>query len=270
MAVLTIANIVPMVGLTPPAAPTDIVVPLLVVVTTCLAGVVIFMLPHPDAGHGKAAMSCAVAGVLGVVAVALLPPYTPTRPKRLLAAHAADDSQSALLLAGYDPNGLRPLADRLTGATPTQGQWPNLNVFLPPFTHAWPAPPPNIPAPGAQVTASAYDAGTDQRKVSVHLDGGNPQLRLLVPSAGLLAWSLTPQLPPQPPMPGRYLVHLEGVPPEGMNIELTLRGWQPVEIELRAIGGAPADSAEVRALRERLPDWTSLTTYDYRITRTKI
>jgi hypothetical protein len=49
-----------------------------------------------------------------------------------------------------------------------------------------------------------------------------------------------------------------------------LRGWQPVEVELRGIDGAPATGPEVRALGEHLPDWVNLTTYSYRVARVKI
>jgi hypothetical protein len=108
------------------------------------------------------------------------------------------------------------------------------------------------------------------RQITLHLDGTSPQLRLLPPTTALLGWSLTPSLPAVPPLPGQYLVSFEGVPAAGVDIQLTLRGWQPVEVELRGIDGAPATSPEVRALGERLPDWVNLTTYLYRLSRQKI
>jgi hypothetical protein len=90
------------------------------------------------------------------------------------------------------------------------------------------------------------------------------------PTTALLAWSLTPSLPALPPLPGQFLVNFEGVPAAGVDIQLTLRGWQPVEVELRGIDGAPATGPEVRALGERLPDWVNLTTYSYHVARVKI
>lgn len=270
VAVLAIANMVPMTGLLPPAAPGDIMIPLLVGLATCLVGVVPLGLPYLEGGHGKAAILGAAVGLAGIVAVALLPPYTALRPKRVLGAHAASESRSALLLGAYGADGMRPLVGRIAGMSPVQAPWPKPNPFNPPFTHALPAPPPGIPAPNATVTASAYDAAVDERRVTVHLDSATPQLRLLLPAASLRAWSLTPTLPASPPLPGQYLVHLEGVPAAGVDIDLTLRGWQPVEIELRAIGGTPAGAPEVRALEAQLPDWVSLTTYDYRVARTRL
>jgi hypothetical protein len=141
---------------------------------------------------------------------------------------------------------------------------------LPAFTHALPAPPPALAAPQAEVTASNYDSATDQRQVNLHLASSGPQLRLLVPAAPLLAWSVTPKLPATPPLPGQYVILFEGVESAGVDIQLTLRGWQAVDIELRSVGGAPASGDEVRALEQRLPDWVNLTTYEYRINRVKI
>ena len=62
----------------------------------------------------------------------------------------------------------------------------------------------------------------------------------------------------------------QGVTDAGVDIELTLRGWQPVEIDLRGIDPAPADGAAVRALARRLPDWVNLTAYATRVAHVKI
>ena len=271
VATLVVANIVPMAGLTPPEVPTDLVIAVLVGMLTCLVGVVGFTLPYREGGFPKLALVCAGLGFAGIVLTALYPPYSAARPKRLLALHAADGDQGALLLASYGADGMRPLAERFQDALPVPGTWPtSLALFMPPFTHMLPAPPPAMPAPHAEITASSYDAPTDRRQITLHLDGTSPQLRLLLPTSALLGWSLTPSLPAVPPLPGQYLVNFEGVPAAGVDIQLTLRGWQPVEAELRGIDGAPATGPEVRALEARLPDWVNLTTYSYRLTRIKI
>ena len=95
-------------------------------------------------------------------------------------------------------------------------------------------------------------------------------MKLAIPAQALLGWSLGAQLPASQPVPGKYLVLLEGVPEAGVDLELTLRGWQPLEIELHGIASTPAASAEVRALEQRLPDWVNLTAYTVRIARVKI
>ena len=108
--------------------------------------------------------------------------------------------------------------------------------------------------------------------------GGSPctstaaaRSRLLqFPARALLGWSLGEKLPAEPPVEGKYQVNLEGVPEAGVDIELVLRGWQPVEIDLRGIAPAPADAAEVRALAKRLPDWVNLTAQASRLVHVKI
>jgi hypothetical protein len=218
----------------------------------------------------RMALVCAVVGLLGVIFTALHAPYSAARPKRLLAAQADNGEQSALLVAAYGADGMQPLADRLRGVAEAPGYWPKLHFFTPAFTHLLPAGPPAMAAPQAEVTATNYDAAADQRQVNVHLTSGGPQMRLFIPAAPLLAWSVTPSLPAAPPLPGQYCIIFEGVEPGGVDLQLTLRGWQPVEIELRSVGGEPANGPEVQALGQRLPDWVSLTTYAYRIARVKI
>ena len=72
------------------------------------------------------------------------------------------------------------------------------------------------------------------------------------------------------PTEGRYLLHFEGVPAAGVDIQLTLRGADPVELDLRGIDGAPAAGPDIEALRRRLPDWVTLNSYSYRVARVKI
>jgi hypothetical protein len=129
---------------------------------------------------------------------------------------------------------------------------------------------PAVPAPHAEVTASNYDSASDARQITLHITGGSPKMKLAIPAQALLAWSIDPKLPASPPVNGKYLVLFEGVPETGVDCQLTLRGWQPVEIELHGIDSAPAGSAEVRALERRLPDWVNLTAYSSRIARVKI
>jgi hypothetical protein len=125
-------------------------------------------------------------------------------------------------------------------------------------------------APRAEVIADHHDPATDTRQITLHLHGTSPQLRLSIPAAALLGWSVTSNLSAIPPTDGRYLVHFEGVPAAGVDIQLTLRGSHPVEVDLRGIDGAPAAGPDIQALARRLPDWVTLNSYSYRMARVKI
>jgi hypothetical protein len=270
LATLIVVNIVPMAGLMPPEAPTDLVIPVLVGLSTCLVLVVASTLPYREGGLGRAAALCALLGLVGIVVTALTPPYSASRPKRFVAMHTTDGEQSALLLAGFGPDGIRPLLPFLADAKVAPASWIVRGPFEPPVTHLLPAPPPDMPVPRAEASASSYDSGTDRRRVTLHIHGGSPKQVLQIPAQALLGWSLGEKLPAEPPVEGKYQVNLEGLPEAGVDIELVLRGWQPVEIDLRGIAPAPADAAEVRALAKRLPDWVNLTAQASRLVHVKI
>jgi len=267
-ATIIVASIVPMAGMTPSNVPTDLVIAGLVGLTTCLVGVVAFTIPCRTGGAAKAIIVCTALGVAGIVLTAVHAPYSASRPKRLLAVHAADGDRSSLLLAGAGPDGMAPLRGILPDATRAPATWPALDLFMAPFSHVLPAALPHMPAPRVQVKASDYDAATDTRQVLLHLEGTSPQLRLSFPAQSLVAWAASPEL--GPPTDGRHLVHFEGVPPEGVDFQVTLRGWQAVEVDLRGIDGAPATGPEMERLRTRLPAWVTLTSYSYRLARVKI
>jgi hypothetical protein len=125
-------------------------------------------------------------------------------------------------------------------------------------------------APRAEVTADAYDATADTRQITLHLIGTSPQIKLAIPAQSLVNWSVGPNLATMVPTNGQYLVGFEGMPADGADIQLTLRGSRPVEIDLRGIDGAPASGADIEALRHRLPDWVTLISYSYRTARVKI
>jgi hypothetical protein len=270
VAALIVANIVPMAGMTPESVPADLVVAVLVGLATGLVGVVALTLPDVRGGFGKAALVCAVLGIVGIALTALANPYSALRPKRVVAVHATVAGDSALLLASPGADGMRPLAALFPDASPVPATWPSLEPFVPPFTHKLPAPAQAMQAPSAAVTAEAYDAGTDARQVALHLLGTSPQLELAIPAQSLVAWSIAASLANLTPTQGRYLVRFEGVPAAGVDIQLTLRGPGPVEIELLAIDGAPASGPAIEALARRLPAWTTLISYSYRTARVKL
>jgi hypothetical protein len=259
-----------MAGMTPSSVPTDMVIAVLVGLSTGLVGVIAFTLPYRTGGLGKASLVCSVLGIAGIALTALHTPYSAVRPKRLVAVHAADGDKSALLLASPGADGMRPLASLFGDATPASPTWPSLEPFAPPFTHMLPAPAPAMQVPRAEVTASAYDSTADTRQVTLHLFGTSPQLKLSIPAASLVGWSIAARLATMVPTNGQHVVGFEGLPAAGADIQLTLRGSRPVEIDLRGIDGAPASGPDIEALVRRLPDWVTLISYSYRTAHVQI
>ena len=270
LATLLVTNFVPMAGMTPSEVPNDMVIAVLVGLSTGLVGVVAFTLPYRTGGLGRAALACALLGFLGIVLTALHAPYSAARPKRLVAVHASDGEKNALLLVSTGADGMRPLAPLFPDATPAPASWPSLGPFAPPFTHMLPAPASTMQAPSAEVTTEHHDPATDTRQITLHLHGTSPQLKLSIPAEALLGWSIGPSLATIAPTNGQYVVGFEGVPANGADIQLTLRGSLPVEVELRGTDGAPAWGPDVEALRRRLPDWVTLISYSYRTARVRI
>ena len=270
LASLLIANLVPMTGLYPAEVPSDIMVAVLVSMSTGLVGIVAFTIPYRTGGLGKASLALALAGLAGIGVTAVRTPYTAERPKRVAAVHAADGDQSALLLGSSGLQGMAPLLPFLPNASPAPKYWPAFDMTVPRLTHMLPAPVPAMPAPSAQVTSSTYDAATDSRSIQLHLGGTSPQLRLAIPRQALLGWTASAMLPVLPAPESRYLVNFEGVKESGVDFGLTVRGVQPVEIEVRGVDGAPASGPEVDQLRRQLPDWATLRSFTYRTVRLSI
>jgi hypothetical protein len=269
MGTLLVATLVPMAGIAPSEAPIDAVLAVLVALSTGLVGIVAFSLPCRAGGTSKIGKACAILGVAGIVLTAAHWPYTAQRPKRLLAVQVANDQTSALLLAGEGVEGTRPFLPVFPNATPAPPSWPPLDGMMEPFTLMLPAGLPPMPAPKAEVTASVYDSSSDTRRVTLHLHGTSPQLRLTIPVASLLGWSASDKLPP-PPKASHYTVMFEGVRDDGIDFQLVLRGSQPVELGLRAIDSKRPSSPEIEALSKQVPDWVTLIAFSYRMTQVKI
>ena len=261
-------NIAPMSGMVPASVPADMVIIVLVGLATALVGVVAFTLPCRTGGVGKTATICAVLGVVGIALTAAHSPYSAKRPKRLVALHAADAKESALLLASTGADGMGPLLSLFPNAKPASASWPT--VMMNPITHMLPAARPAMLAPQAEVTAEHYNPTVDARQVTLHLHGTSAQLRLAIPAKALLGWSASPRLVTLPPTESHYHVNFEGVPSAGVDLQLILRGSQPVEVDLLGIDGAPASGPEIESVSKRLPDWVALSSYSYRMARLRL
>jgi hypothetical protein len=133
-----------------------------------------------------------------------------------------------------------------------------------------PAPLPGMRPPSAEVVASRTDPATEARTIHLHLNGTSPSLRLFIPGQVLLGWSASSQLPPLPSSERRYVVQFEGVQERGVDFQFVVRGTQPVEVELCGLDGTPVFSPEMNAVRKQLPDWATLHSFSYRVTRLSI
>jgi hypothetical protein len=51
-----------------------------------------------------------------------------------------------------------------------------------------------MPAPSAEVTADPYDPTAATRRVTLHLNGTSPQLKLSLPAESLVGWSIATSL----------------------------------------------------------------------------
>jgi hypothetical protein len=218
-----------------------------------------------------------VVGVIGLAATALRFPYTAERPKRLRVAQIAEESsaeessgasRSALLLRSGDALGLESILPSVPGFTPARAGWPHFETWLPPFSHERPAPPPdNLDRPRIEVLADAYDAVADRRELRLRVTGPGAQMRLALPAARLVGWSLG--APPEATMEawGQRVVHLEGLADDGAELSIIVHGRAPVPVELRAIARAPAHDKAVQTLLTTLPPWTTTTAIAVRVTR---
>jgi hypothetical protein len=226
---------------------------------------------HHAGGFGRAALAGATVAIVGLALAATHFPYTAQRPKRLRMAHVAEDSsgvtKSALLLGSGDALGIESVLASVPGFVPARPGWPPYETWSPPFSHELPAPPPALAPPHVEITYDGYDATTDRRELRLRVTAPGAQMRLAMPSARLLAWSLG--LPPETTLGvrGQRVIHLEGLTDDGAELSVTVRGRAPLPIELRAIAREPARDEAVEAVVRRLPPWTTTTAVTVRVTR---
>jgi hypothetical protein len=93
------------------------------------------------------------------------------------------------------------------------------------------------------------------------------QVRVGIPAARLLAWSLSPSPDDALAVNGLRMIHLEGLGPEGAQLPVSVRGPAPLPIELRAIAREPARDDAVQEVLRRLPPWTTSSATTIRLNR---
>jgi hypothetical protein len=178
--------------------------------------------------------------------------------------------RSALLLASGDALPLGQVLTSVPEFTPARPGWPSYETWLPPSSHELAAPPPKIEAPQVQVITDAYDAASDRRELRLRASAPGAQMRLGIPSARLVAWSLG--APPEATLElqGQRVIHLEGLDTEGAELSLTVRGRAPLPVELRAVAREPHADPAVDSVVRRLPAWTTTTTTTFHLVRREL
>lgn len=244
------------VGLVPAPAPLDLVI-------AVLLGLTVFALVPlglaPIAGMrrlGRVALVFAALTVFGIAVAAARSPYTEERPKRVRAAVAVRDGESALLIGSMDALPLEPVLADAPEAKPYEPSWAPVPGLDPPFTYQLPAAQPKSEPPRIEVVSSRFDEAAGTREVRVRLVTTWPKLRLNVPIGALLGWSHG-ELPEKSIDPSRMLLAFDNATAEQREFVLELAGSDPVEVELIEVRG-PSEAPEMRALAERLPPWVNL------------
>lgn len=247
------------VGLVPAPAPLDMVI------AGFVAAFVVALLPAWRAAVSRpgswrrwlAATALAIAAAF--LMLAMSPPYTVERPKRVTASRVHRNGQDALFLAGHDALPLTLALAGIPGAKPLATRWAPVPGPDAPFTFTVPAslPTPRVSAPVIELLAST--AGSDGgRSLRLRLRSEANKLRLCLPRARLRAWSLGP-IPARSLAGDELLVLFEGANPEQRELTVELTGQAPVELELIQVT-APAAEAAMASLRRRLPAWVALDT----------
>lgn len=215
----------------------------------------------------RAIAACAGLAGLGVLLTVLLPSYTAARPKRVLATHAQHGDRAALLLLSMDSQPLDPALTDLADAQPLPAseRWPNALLppgWLPPYSHALPAPPLTappvaIPPPRLEVLSRTEDAQAGTRTLKLRLHASGWMTSVDIPRAALAGWSLGESIPEPSEGMTAVTAAFYAPSPAGQEFTLQLRGPAPVEITVRQ-NHAPGQTPALTELRRRLPAWVTI------------
>jgi peptidase M28-like protein len=217
---------------------------------------------HPARGLGRAALLCAVVGVIAFAVTARRFPYTNDRPKHMVLEHGAEDGRSFLFFGGSDfvdeRIALTNFADLEPTVLPSMLFRPDVNL-----RRAAAAPP--MPPPHVAIRSSPLDARSGRRTVRVDVEtSGALALLVEIPRARLAAWSLTQKLP-DPTATGTrldqqrsasYLVRVQS-PDAGWHATFEVIGAEPLPIRMMATNDL-GTSPELEAARAKMPAWTEV------------
>jgi len=274
LGVLFLTYFLPITGIIPAPRPFDAPVAALVGIVVAAVAPLACASVHHIGGFWRASLACVAVTIVGLVATAVHAPYTEQRPKRIRLTHVIEDSngsqKSALLLASGDALPLGPVLSSVPEFVPARPDWPSYETWAPPSSHQAEAPPPKVDLPRLDLTTDAYDPATDQRRLTFRVTAPGTQMRLGIPSARLLAWSLGAPPAAVLAVDGKRLIHLEGLDDSGAELAITVRGRRALPIELRAVAREPLPESSVQDVVRRLPPWTTTTTTTFRLRRLEL
>lgn len=251
-----------LIGMSPTPAPGDVMMVvllwLLILAPLALSGMAFV---HRAGSLRPLFVGCLGIALIGLLTMALRMPYSPDRPKRLLAVHAMQNGQSAVLLSSQDYLPVDSLAATLQGveAVPSSESWEHFMPpgWLPPFRHKLKAAPLSLPPPRLEVIERRDDGAQGTRTLRLRLFAQGWVTFVHIPREPLAGWSLGDPLPQ--PIAGQRTVTALFVAPNanGQDFTLQLRGSAPVEVTI-VEAQTPDRSPELSALPQRLPAWTTL------------
>jgi len=211
---------------------------------------------HPARGLGRVGLAAACVGVAGLAASALLFPYTPERPRRLLAEHrqVEDPAEARLLLAPMDEPDI-PAAFPGVAAQPAAGE----RVQGRPAALTLPASHVTLQPSGVVPLAATWDAERSTRLLVLRVAGRHAhQVELGFPRQRLRASSFGPVVG-RGGAAERYWVRVLAPPPQGLELRFELQGEEPVPVSIRELYPlAPPGSLAALAT---LPDWTTVSSF---------
>jgi hypothetical protein len=251
VAIPTLRAMLPQTGYMPLPIPADVPVALMISLASLGVLGALVVSVHTCGGLARGAAALAITTVIGVSALASLAPYDRESPRRILATHAEEEGRSAIVLGSFDVLPMDDVVRGLGDTHPPRDDWHPLGPYYVP-THELDAPAPPFDPPHLEVERRDPLGADGTRVVALRVVVETAHAQLYVPRARLAAWSLGP-MPPEPASGEDDMILFVAPRPEGERVELTLRGEEPVRVEVRAV--EPRHGPALEALAARMPDW---------------
>ncbi|OJH38588.1 M28 family peptidase [Cystobacter ferrugineus] len=242
-AALLLELFVPVAGRLMVGFPVDAAIALLVALPTALAALPLWVAVAAQVRPGRVAAGLAVLGGVGLGALALTPPYTPERPRRLILTHVEHEDGSELELEAED--GLE-LGEDVPGLSEEQRRSETARL---------PATKPGVePLP---LSVEVVDSGPSRRTATVRWRGApGASLTLRLPRESIDRWTLSSGTSTPEGTGPEVALRVVTPPSEEWTGQLELRGDAPVTLQVRELHpghGTP----ETAALKQRLPAWVT-------------
>ncbi|MFY0528780.1 M28 family peptidase [Archangium gephyra] len=237
---LLLSLFIPMTGHLYAAVPLDAVLALLVALPVA-AGASLGTLALPwESWRWKGTGPLLALGLAGALALALVPPATAERPRRLRAVLRDTPEGRHLSLFSLDGLGL---GDAVPGLTPAQRVEAEVRRT--------PLETDVLEGPRLEVLRRTESDGAREVSVRIHAPAQS-EVRLEVPVSALIGWSLGDTLPRTQEGMSTYRAFAFEVPARGWEVTLRLRGSEPIPVRVTAHQEG-AVLPELVRLRDSLP-----------------